>query len=40
MANGKAMRIEEIEKRATRYVRKDFPSDENGDGLDKKERDY
>ena len=34
------MRREEIEKGATRYARKDFPSDGNGDELDNKEGDY
>ena len=40
MANERTMRMEKIEKKATRYARKDFPSDGNGDELDKKEGDY
>ena len=34
------MRREEMKNGATRYVRKAFPNDRNGDKLDKGEGDY
>ena len=40
MASERNMRMEEVEKRATRDARKDCPNDENSDQLSKRERDY
>ena len=37
MENERTMRMEEIEKRATRHARKALPSDKNGDNFDKGE---
>ena len=40
LANERTVRMEEMKNGATRYAKKAFPNDRNGDKLDKGKRDY
>ena len=40
LANERTVRMEEMKNGETRYVRKAFPNDRNGDKFDKREGDY